>query len=72
MKQAAKLLLTNKQGGILEDEMCVSPDLPFDNKMIVSIVVHVIAVIFSNTTHPFLTPFYNMLNNPEALIVCYL
>ena len=71
MKSAAKLLLTNQQGGVqLHKQMCVSPDLPSENKIVGSIVVHAIAVLFASTNNPFLTAFHNMLSNPEALTVC--
>ena len=68
MRQASQSLLTNCQGGPL-DEMKISADQPFEYHILGSIVVHTMAVLGACSTNPVLLPFINMLTNPEALEV---
>lgn len=68
MRQAARLLLTNQQGGPL-GQMTVSPELPAECKTLGAVVVHTIAVINCNSRQDILLPFVNMLTNPAALMV---
>lgn len=70
MLQAARLLLTNQQGGPLA-QMTITPDLPSENITLCSIIVHCMAVFSSNATCHILLPFVNMLTNPAALTVSY-
>ena len=68
MRQAARLLLTNKQGGTLA-QMCISPDLPSENKTLATIVVHAVSIFTSTSKQRILLPFVNMLSDPAALSV---
>lgn len=69
--EIARLLVTNKQGGLLV-QMQVTPDQPVDDRILGSIVVHAVSVFSSNLESPeeqFLLPFINMLIKPEVLNV---
>lgn len=68
MRQTARLLLTNKQGGPLA-QLCVTPALPTICKTLGAIVIHTVAVIDSHFRLPILLPFVNMMGNPAALAV---
>lgn len=68
MLQAARLLLTNKQGGPLA-QMTISPTLLSECKTLGSIVIHTASVVSSKSTCQVLLPFFNMLTNPAALTV---
>lgn len=68
MRQMARLLLTNQQGGPL-GQMHIRPGLPAGCKTIGAIVVHTISVFSSNSSRQILLPFINMLNNPAELMV---
>lgn len=69
MKEVAKILLTNKQGGPLA-QMTICPGLSSECYTVSTIVVHSAAVFSSVSTCQFLLPFFNMLTNPGALTVC--
>lgn len=69
MRQTARLLLTNKQGGPLA-QFSISPQLPATYKTLGAIVVHTAAIIDSHLRLPILLPFVNMMGNPAALKVC--
>lgn len=68
MKQMARLLLTNKQGGPLA-QMTMTQTLPAEFKTLGSVVVHTVAVLSSNSAYPILLPFVNMMTNPAVLSV---
>lgn len=68
MRQIARLLLANEQGGPLA-QMCISPHLPSDNKILSAVVVHAVSVFTCTSKQPILHPFIKMLSNPAALLV---
>lgn len=68
MLHAARCLLTNKQGGDLA-QMEVSETLNAEGKTLGAIVVHSIAVLFSNSKTQVLLPFIDMFENPASLAV---
>ena len=68
MLLAARRLLTNQQGGILA-QMKVTERLSLECKTLGSIVIHTVAVLFSNSKQPILLPFIKMLDNPASLRV---
>ena len=68
MLQAARRLLVNQQGGILA-QMRVSENQSSESKTVSSIVVHVVAVLFSNSKLQVLLPFIKMLDDPASLSV---
>lgn len=70
MIQAARLLLTNAQGGPLA-QMRITPELPAEFKSLGAVVIHTVAVINSYSKEHILLPFVNMLNNPAALSVSF-
>lgn len=70
MRQTARLLLTNQQGGPLA-QMTITPTLPSECKTLGSIVLHSVAVFSSNSRYQILLPFVNMLTNPAALTVSH-
>lgn len=71
MRQAARLLIANEQGGPL-GQMRISPDVPAEWKTLGSIVIHTVAVLNSNSRSHLILPFVNMLNNPASLTVSIL
>jgi hypothetical protein len=68
MRQTARLLLANKQGGPLA-QLCVTPELPALEKTLGAVVIHTVAVLESSSRQPILLPFVNMMSNPAALAV---
>lgn len=68
MRQTARLLLTNQQGGLLA-QMRITPERSALYKSLGAIVMHTTAVLFSCSRQPILLPFVNMLSNPSALAV---
>ena len=68
MRQIARLLLTNKQGGLLR-QMSILPDISTECKSLGTIVVHAVTVFTSSSKQPILLPFINMLTNPADLMV---
>lgn len=71
MLQAARLLLTNTQGGPLA-QMRITPEVPAEFKSLGALVVHTVAVMNSCAKLHILLPFVNMLNNPGALAVSFI
>lgn len=70
MRQTARLLLTNEQGGPLA-QLHVTPELPAMCKTLGAVVVHTVAVLESKSRQHTLLPFVNMMANPAALAVCH-
>ena len=68
MLQVARCLLTNQQGGDLA-QMKISETLSSECKTLGALVVHTIAVLFSNSKLQILLPFISMLENPASLTV---
>jgi hypothetical protein len=68
MLQAARSLLINQQGGDLA-QMKMSDTLDSGCKTQAAVVMHTIAVLFSNSKLQLLMPFINILDNPASLTV---
>ena len=68
MLHAALCFLTNRQGGDLA-QMKISDTLSPEYRSLGAVVVHTIAVLFSNYEMQILQPFISMLGNPAALTV---
>lgn len=71
MRQLARFLLTNQQGGPLA-QMTITPALPSEFKTLCSIVIHSVAIFGCNSTYGILLPFVQMLYDPAALNVGWL
>ena len=70
MIQAARCLLINQQGGNLA-QMKISETLDSVCKTVGAVVMHAIAVLFSNSKLQLLLPFISMLENPAVLTVSW-
>lgn len=68
MLHIARLLLSNQQGGTL-GWLHISPQLPPENKVYGTIVIHTASVISSRINLLILLPLVNMMSNPAALAV---
>ena len=70
MRDIARLLLSNEQGGPLA-QMTLRPGLPLECKLLGTLVIHEVSVFSSKANLSLLLPFINMMTKPEALMVWY-